>query len=63
MSKHTVLGLDSETAWVVLQAEEDQSFSVRVSGEILKNVTLGGTLEIPDDWSEAKRIGFLEWRF
>jgi hypothetical protein len=63
MLKHTVLGFDSESAWVVLQAEDNQSFSVRVSSDILKTVVLGEALEIPDDWSEAKLRGFLEWRF
>jgi hypothetical protein len=62
MSQHEVVGFDPDTAWVHVTAE-DSILAVRVSPEVLKNLAIGGTIELPDDMAHWIAKGFLEWRF
>jgi hypothetical protein len=62
VSQHEVIGFDPDSSWVHVTAE-DGVLAIRVSQEVLKNVMIGSTLELPDDMASWEANGFLEWRF
>ena len=62
MSEHEIVGFEPDSAWVHVKAE-DGVLAIRVSQEVLKQLTIGGTVEVPDDMEHWIAKGLLEWRF
>ncbi len=62
MSDHEVVGFEPDSNWIHVRAE-DGILAIRVSQDVLKCVSIGSTISIPDDMAHWSAQGFLEWRF